>query len=657
MVLQPNSTINLYGGVEITAGHQIAFSTSQNQTAYFETKLKASMVNCTIIRKSGALRVSVQSSIIKDCNYLSFVNPNWDDKVIYARIIDYNYINNETTEILYQIDYFQTFMFDVEYEDMYIDREHLSKEDHDKAEVNPYDTSIFQFRTVEPLAISQDLEKLHYTIVDDYSEGADGVKLFEASSPSSTLTSVPGTLIYMSDIALDALDENVEGTETPSVWFASFLSAVIESGYGFYQLGVDSVHKGAEVPSGDFGSSMSIPYWIIYIPNSIAVDYTIDKLLNKLTVWGCVSSIINMYSLPISTAIRAVKGASGYIVNAKTSKQRQNVLSKKLLNFPFSYMRLIAPNGDKKELHYELFKGVQEGGNDCPIEVILDVIGRPSMIACPVNYKMSGQDFNESGDNLEEGLIFGQIPTSPYSTDAFLAQMAAYSQSIIGNNTTDYMYQLGIQQVGVSTEQFTKNFNLTGNLVNAAKSGLSLDFGGVGSNIAGSMANPALAELHAKQLENTANQSQQAYSALAGAQEGNAVYENYRETRPAYAVNKYVPSTGDGMLNYSFAHYLDIILLHVQLNESVRAQYDKFFQNYGYKSGRCGIPHVVSFMQNSQSDGELPEWVTLGGKQTTYVKTNDCRVVSSMLPVSTYIESLFNGGCRFINGDSLTGGE
>lgn len=664
MVLQPNSTINLYGGVEISAGHQIAFSTFQKQTAYFETKLKASMVNCTIIRKTGALRVSVQSSIIKDCNYLSFVNPNWDDKIIYARIVDYNYINNETTEIAYHIDYFQSFMFDVDYEEMYIDREHLSKEDHDKAEENPYDPSIFQFRTPEPLAVGRDFEKLFYNVSKVSDEEADGVHLFDSLSEAAH--GEYGTALYLSYIDLKGLSEELGSDETtPEDWFTQFETNLITTQYGLsIKNGV--YKRGTGWGSGTIkNSKFKTPYWFFFIPNDMPENYKVDDLIDKLTTWNVVSSILNIYYIPVSVMQLALDTPdfSGHIFEAKTSKDKlENVYSKKLMNYPFSYMRLITPS-DTKELRYEKFNLNQTGGNKCQIGITTDVTENPTMIAYPINYAISGlenQGGSDSGANILESVVYNKFPTSPYNIDSWLTQMASNAASIIANNTQDYAYQLDSMDFSQVASWKQNAFGALDTSATVAGNVLEGKWTSAAVNLFGGSSQSAidyeLNRVNTQRLMNQEQMSMDAYRALAGDRAGNAVFENYKNTRAAYAADKYVRPTGDGVLNYNSKSFIDIVLLHVQLNESIIAQYDKWFQNYGYTSGRCGIPHVVSFMRNSQNEDELPAWVTIGGKQTTYVKTNDCRVVSSMLPVSTNIEALFNSGCRFINGDSLAGG-
>ena len=59
-------------------------------------------------------------------------------------------------------------------------------------------------------------------------------------------------------------------------------------------------------------------------------------------------------------------------------------------------------------------------------------------------------------------------------------------------------------------------------------------------------------------------------------------------------------------------------------------------------------------MRASNDTSKLPTWnVDDENDQITYVQTVDAHVSGIPLPYAQYIESLFNSGYRFINGDAL----
>ena len=73
-------------------------------------------------------RVPVNADKIYDCNYLCFCNKYDTNKWWYCFIKEVNYINPNCTEIIYEIDAFQTFLFDFTVEKSFVVREHTSSD-------------------------------------------------------------------------------------------------------------------------------------------------------------------------------------------------------------------------------------------------------------------------------------------------------------------------------------------------------------------------------------------------------------------------------------------------------------------------------------------------------------------------------------------------
>ncbi len=80
-----------------------------------------------------------------DCNYMMFQNSNYGDKWFYAFIKQVNYINPNNTELVYEIDYLQTFMFQLKIKASFVEREHATAAE-DKAFAN---------LTPEPVGVSE----------------------------------------------------------------------------------------------------------------------------------------------------------------------------------------------------------------------------------------------------------------------------------------------------------------------------------------------------------------------------------------------------------------------------------------------------------------------------------------------------------------------
>ena len=129
----PNSVVKLLWGVNLdkSYNHTIYFENATNQYNYFASKCKpVGNYNHTYSKNTyqrvnrNTIRLGVVADDIYDCNYMMFQNTNYGNKWFYAFINEVNYINDVCTEIVYEIDVMQTWYFDYELGDCFIEREH-----------------------------------------------------------------------------------------------------------------------------------------------------------------------------------------------------------------------------------------------------------------------------------------------------------------------------------------------------------------------------------------------------------------------------------------------------------------------------------------------------------------------------------------------------
>lgn len=121
-----------------SAGAQQAFFNGKVKKTY--TGLTYQRVNNSVAQPRGPLtcRVPDIADNLYDCNYMMFQNSFYGSKWFYAFIKQVNYINPNNTEIVYEIDYLQTFMMDIQIKPSYVVREHASSvEDKPFANLTP----------------------------------------------------------------------------------------------------------------------------------------------------------------------------------------------------------------------------------------------------------------------------------------------------------------------------------------------------------------------------------------------------------------------------------------------------------------------------------------------------------------------------------------
>lgn len=130
--IAPNSTIRLYANVPLDNSYTntIWFTSKAEQDAYFHgsADVITTLSNQYYQRATrNSLKVQVPIGSCYRCNYLAFRNDSFENKWFYAFVTDVEYVNNEVTEIFYELDVMQTYRFDVFFNACYVEREHCTK--------------------------------------------------------------------------------------------------------------------------------------------------------------------------------------------------------------------------------------------------------------------------------------------------------------------------------------------------------------------------------------------------------------------------------------------------------------------------------------------------------------------------------------------------
>lgn len=127
MFIEPQTNIKLLSGVPLDESydHTVWFVSASAQFSEFSQYVKYNLTNYTYQRvKRGYARVGIKAENLYDCNYMMFQNTAFGNKWFYAFIKSVEYINNETSQIEFEIDPMQTWAFNYELEQCWVDREH-----------------------------------------------------------------------------------------------------------------------------------------------------------------------------------------------------------------------------------------------------------------------------------------------------------------------------------------------------------------------------------------------------------------------------------------------------------------------------------------------------------------------------------------------------
>lgn len=127
MYIVPDSEVYMLSGVPLSTQqkHTIYFSDKKTQADYFISKAKKHFAKVTYNRvNKGKCRLQATADSLYDCNYMMFQNSAFSTRWFYAFVTGIEYINNVTAEITFQIDVLQTYWFDIERKECFVEREH-----------------------------------------------------------------------------------------------------------------------------------------------------------------------------------------------------------------------------------------------------------------------------------------------------------------------------------------------------------------------------------------------------------------------------------------------------------------------------------------------------------------------------------------------------
>ena len=112
----PNGTIQLFRSVELTPAYTdtIWFPNISTQDSVFTAQVDYQFTNQMYTRVSGnKVRVHIVADEIRDCSYMRFQNVRGTkSKWFYAFITNVEYVNEQVTEITYEIDEIQSWYFE-----------------------------------------------------------------------------------------------------------------------------------------------------------------------------------------------------------------------------------------------------------------------------------------------------------------------------------------------------------------------------------------------------------------------------------------------------------------------------------------------------------------------------------------------------------------
>lgn len=658
------SIVVLHRNVEISAGQQIAFRSKQAQLNYFnspERKIGGNE-NMSYIRRSGSLKVLGGTAIIAQCNYIHFYNPNvtqsqFEGHDYFCRVTGFEYVNTQTTVIYYEIDWFQSFMFDVKYETAHIVREHMSHADTLRYSDGNFWSGNMPIELITPesfpanpadyaIATNEYDDKINYSgyeLFPDVSTDEDRIIVIDLVDPSPRVDK---------DVYPDM-----------QYWLDQFQDYSPDNGGN--ELSLKKLN-----PQQYFGS---IPRASTFF--MMRTRLYLQRGIDALTECGCMSNVVGIYYIPKQYILALVNAshaqATTRYINAKDHVDTN--ADPKLAQFPYAYMEVEAPNGTLKEYRYEWF----QNPNSMRFTAQFAVGGIP-MVACfPFDYLT----WTSGGfPNIRERIEVTDFAQVPCTTDSFLTYMSGQiSSAYIAQNNPNAQEE---RAINVKAEALGGLANAAGGMAVANMPGLQA-LGAAQAKEGMTQAATAVANYlnEADARKNVLSYNNPNFNATPSQTLGQTAknmatpntnflqntWHDLTNKEPAVredtpygmtAERKAMVSSGyragsDGCY-WSYAYdqlAVRFKITYRRLRRTLRDSYTEYLKMHGYASGRIGVPRICNYIAGSSDDNALPAFRELpNGVRATYVQTSNMKVISNNMPASSAIEGLFNGGCSFIEG-------
>ena len=344
-----------------------------HQEAYFKSLDGVTLTKQSYQRHSkNTLTVTTKIEEIYNYNYLMFKNTSFENKWFYAFITNVEYVNNNTSRIEYEIDVVQTWLFDFNLKECFVEREHSLFDD------------IGFNKVEEDINIGSYVYSPRSYYWDDPLNGYQDKYLFMRNSPIQFMHTM--TIVAMLNPGILTPDE-AEG-------FSEF---TLDKGLysGVYQ-GVNFI---------------CIPL----NPNNVSLLHDLFNGLNVLTGGG-ITAVFLMPSMfvPDPSGSSDIYQRYNTVYTAKvlppTKIGNYTPNNKKLLTYPYSCGYLTNHRGEYVDIMFEYC----DKNDDGAVEFCLtgNFGTNPSVMAYPKNYL--GVE-----DNVEHCVTIPQYPLCTWGTTGF----------------------------------------------------------------------------------------------------------------------------------------------------------------------------------------------------------------------------------------------
>ena len=367
--IAPDSKIQFFKRIPLDSDYvnTLYFDNKTHQTQYFDARVQIGYTFQSYQRHSkGSLRVECKPELLYDVNYMRFQNTAFGGKWFYCFIVDVEYINNNCTEVKYVIDVIQTYLFDMHWTSVYVNRMHTRTD------------KIGDNLVPENLPIG---DYVYFDLLKTGALGGAGKLTNYCIVLSTTELKAPGGAG-----AFEAVDGEVAGG--------------VYQGCAFKSFSVDDVGKG--------GLSDINAYLKLLTEN--------NKSAAVVDIFMCPKFMFDNHTRATQTTnhftVSTLKWTNAFSDGGDSYKPRNN----KLFTYPYNFLTVTNGNGQSAQLHYEYF-----ADDNCEFDIEGICSGNIAVFCSPLNYKGLAK-------NWYEKLTLSGFPKCSYNIDSYAQYVAGQGQ-------------------------------------------------------------------------------------------------------------------------------------------------------------------------------------------------------------------------------------
>lgn len=402
-LIEPNSEIYLLKSpIELDDSNQLDFASETAQFNYFNSLPKIGLDKCTYQRRDDIIRYEGGIEDILGYNYCMYRNKNHGNKWFYAFITDMTYLNDNVTAISIKEDSWQTWLFDFNFKQSFVEREHVS-DDTIGLHTLPEGLDLGEFEIVD----QRDIPYAEYTpsvVHDDWvvcfcvtalPNGCSPTSMGRVMGDNGRLGGVFNSLKFFAVLTMEQAKIVIQAYERSGVTQTS--DAIVN----MYMIPYDCVNSSLEPE------------------NTTLLDYTIDNVryLAKLFPLRNVAYTDSEYQLQEPKVL-----AENYVP-----------VNNKLYTSPYSYVYMSNNAGTDITLNWQDFPNQTIGQDTMPTINYYKVYVPSTSLSSKLiftNYKTYQSDSSYTTQMFNYGIAFAKAPVCAWTTDYYTNWLTQNGQNM-----------------------------------------------------------------------------------------------------------------------------------------------------------------------------------------------------------------------------------